>query len=294
MSYPKYRRRRSAKKVLNKVLTFLLVFLLIGLVGSLLSRAPSASALAVDLQIGELANGTVTADKETYKIGDTVTLTVTPSEGYCQKLYINDSPLLLNWKNNTYSFVAKEKTYKITGSFEKNLAMTYDEDRWSVANHAHGILDAYYITEDSSWLMINDECESVSVKAKNYLAGEDGSGGEGFAVSLGLKLTNNGTNKTYTFRVIKQGGIYYLQRFNIGGDWTKHVLDAAAVTAISGEGVDFKIARTSANVLTVSVNGVVYDTYEMADVTEDFKVASANIGLYGNPNTQIVVPYSLG
>ena len=287
-------RTRFNKKIWKPILGFMLAVLLLGFLSSMFGKAPSKLGLAVDLNISDFANGKVIADKDSYKVGDTVTLIVAPADGYSPKLYINDSPLLLNWKNNTYSFVATEKIYKITGSFEKSLDMSYDEDRWSVANHAHGILDAYYITEDSSWLMINGEYESVAVKAKNYLAGEDGSGGEGFAVSLGLKLTNNGNSKTYTFRVVKQGGIYYLQRFNISGDWTKHVLDAAAVTAISGEGVDFKVVRTSANMLTVFVNGVVCDTYEMADVTEEFKVSSVNIGLYGNPNAQIAIPYSLG
>ncbi len=50
-----------------------------------------------------------------------VKVTVTPNEGYSQKLYINGKPLLLDWKTNTYCFVADEEIYHITGSFAPSL-----------------------------------------------------------------------------------------------------------------------------------------------------------------------------
>ena len=55
----------------------------------------------VKVNISATDNGTVTVDKPVYTLGDTVTLTVTPVEGYCQKLYINGEPMLLDWKTNT-------------------------------------------------------------------------------------------------------------------------------------------------------------------------------------------------
>jgi hypothetical protein len=95
---------------------------------------------SVKINIGKFTNGTVTADKESYKIGDTVTLTVSPAGGYFQKLYINGEPLMLDWKTFTYSFTATKNVYEITGSFEKGLELAPKEwGRWDDHNKAHGV-----------------------------------------------------------------------------------------------------------------------------------------------------------
>ena len=237
--------------------------------------------------------GTITADKNSYKLGDTVTLTVTPDAGYSQKLFINGQPLLLDWKTNTYRFVAEENIYNITGGFVPSLPATpRDASRWDTANQAHGILNTYYPTKDDAWLVdIGGEYSTVSTKAKNYLAGEDGNGGEGFAVALGFKLSNG---KEYIFRIIRQNGKYYSQRFGINGsDWTKQELDAAAIAAICGEGANFKLDRTAADTLTISVNGVVYDTYKIEGATEATKVTAVILGHYGNKGEKIQIPFVL-
>ena len=254
-----------------------------------LVTAPETATVAIP----SFEYGTVTADKAVYQIGDTVVLTVAPNEGYNQKLYINGNPLLLDWKTNTYSFAAAETTYNITGSFEPGLnTAAKDSTRWDTANQAHGILNAYYPSHDDAWLMeIQDEYQAISVTAKNYLAGADGTGGEGFAVNVGFKLSNG---KEYIFRIIKENGKYYHQRFGINGsDWTKKALDSSAIAAICAEGADFKLERTAADTLTLSVNGVVYDTYTMAGATEDTWVTAAIIGHYGNRGQKVAIPFVL-
>ena len=70
-----------------------------------------------------MTNGTVTADQQSYKVGDTVTLTVTPADGYVQKLYLNEQPLLLDYNTGKYSFTVEEgKSYEVTGGFVKKPA----------------------------------------------------------------------------------------------------------------------------------------------------------------------------
>ena len=254
-----------------------------------LVKAPETATVAIP----SFECGTVTADKAVYRIGDTVVLTVAPDEGYSQMLYINGKPLLLDWKTNTYSFVATETTYNITGSFEPSLhAAAKDANRWDTANQAHGIMNAYYPNNADAWLMeIQDEYQAISVKAKNYLAGADGTGGEGFAVNIGFKLSNG---KEYIFRVIRENGKYYHQRFGINGsDWTKKALDSAAIAAICAEGADFKLERTAADTLTLSVNGVVYDTYKMDGVTQEHWVTTAIMGHYGNKGEKVAIPFVL-
>jgi hypothetical protein len=135
----------------------------------------------VQLTIEELTNGKVIADEASYQLGDTITLTVTPDAGYSQKLYINGEALLLDWKTNTYSFVASQESYTVTGSFEPSLDMAAkDAKRWDTANQAHGVVNAYYPDKDDAWLLeIMGQYKSISVNARNYLSGEDGNGGPG-------------------------------------------------------------------------------------------------------------------
>ena len=245
------------------------------------------------IHVDAMTNGKVTTGETNYQLGDTVTLTVTPDNGYSQKLYINGEPLLLDWKTNTYSFVATEKNYSITGSFEPSLdAVAKDANRWDTANQAHGVLNAYYPNKDDAWIMeIGGEYKSISVTAKNYLSGEDGQGAEGFAVNLGFKLDNG---KEYIFRIIREKGKYYCQRFGINGkDWAKKELSKAAIAAILGDGAQFKLDRINANTLALSVNGVVYDNYIVEGATADTKITKVIIGHYGNKGVKVALPFEL-
>lgn len=251
-------------------------------------------APTVKFNIPELANGTVTPGYDAYKVGETVTLAVAANAGYSQKLYINGEPLMLDWQSNTCSFVATEAVYNITGSFEPSITFT-STSKWNVGNQAHGVLDTYYASGDSGWLGIEGGYDSITVTAKNYLLGDDGTGANGFAVLLGFKMSNG---KTYTFRIIKENGVYYCQRAGFakpegGNDWTKKKLDEAAIAAINDNGAEFKVERTAANVLTISVNGIVYDTYTMADTTEEVTVTKGYIGHYGNVGQNITMSFTL-
>ncbi|MEE1327579.1 MAG: hypothetical protein UHS47_03435, partial [Oscillospiraceae bacterium] len=254
----------------------------------------------VQLNIADLTNGTVTADKTSYKIGDTITLTVTPNAGYAQKLYINGKALKLDWKTNTYSFVATEKVYNITGSFEPSLnAVAKDAGRWDTANQAHGILNTYYpVNDDAWWMEIKGNYTSLSVKAKNYLPTadtQDGNGKVGYSIALRATMDNG---KTYAFRIYNDKGTYAYSRSGASGSvagwgsWKK--LDDAAVAAITGEGVAFKLVRTGANTLTLYINGVVVDTYTMEGVTADNKVVSLDIAHYGNKGQKVEIPFTIG
>ena len=73
-------------------------------------ETPVDPAKKVNLTIGDIANGVITPSKSAYEIGETVKLTIAPAVGYFQKLYINGEPLLLDWKSNTYTFEATERT----------------------------------------------------------------------------------------------------------------------------------------------------------------------------------------
>ena len=100
-----------------------------------------AAKEAIALTIPEFENGAVVADKMNYAIGDTVKLTINPEWGYTQKLYVDGEPLMLDWNNNVYSFVAEKDSYEISGSFVLSLDVApKDPTRWETGNQAHGIL----------------------------------------------------------------------------------------------------------------------------------------------------------
>ena len=250
------------------------------------------------ISVGQFAGGKVTADKTVCNLGDTVTLTVTPNSGYSQKLYINDKPLLLDWKTNTYSFVANENLYEITGGFQKNMSLTPSaSDRWDSSNQAHGILSTYYPNNDDSWWMdMKGDYTAISVKVKNYLSVEDskdGNGKVGFAVILRVTMDNG---KVYGFRVINSNGTYGHDHYGATGfttTWgTWNNLNSLA-DSFNGDGVDYKLERTAANKLTISINGTVVETYTMEGITASNKIASIAIQHNGNPGAEVEIPFEL-
>ena len=252
----------------------------------------------VNISVGQYAGGKVTANKTSCKLGDTVTLTVTPNSGYTQKLYLNGEPLLLDWKSNTYTFVATENLYEITGGFQKEMSLTpSDGSRWDSNNQAHGILSTYYPNDDVSWWMdFKGDYSAITLKVKNYLPVEDtmdGYGNIGFAVIIRVTL-NNG--KIYAFRVINDKGTYAYDRYGGGdsltgwGSW-KNLNNLA--DAFNGEGVNFKLERTAGNQLSMSVNGTVTETYTMEGVTASNKITSISIQHNGNAGAKVTIPFEL-
>ena len=258
---------------------------------------PSVPNDDVALTIGEFANGTVTADKESYKIGDTVTLTLAPNAGYFQQLYINGEPLTLDWKSKVYSFVAEENKYEITGNFVKEYSMNvYDWGRWDNYNQAHGLITTYYPNNDDSWWMnFNGEYESIAVTVKNHMPQESSP-----SFSHVLRMTLGG--KFYAFRIFAENGIYCYGRYGategkattgMAGDWS-HWKDLSSLAGdINGDGVVFKITRTGADELTITINGEVVDTYTIAGATADTKVESVGMIHYGNKGQKVQIPFEL-
>ena len=148
-----------------------------------------------------------------------------------------------------------------------------------------------YIGTDSGWKDIRGNFKSVSVNAKNYLPMEKSAESDGnIGYSMVLRVTmDNG--KFYAFRIINDTGVKYVyNRFGANGattGWDGWSLvdtkDSAATELINGKGAEFKVERTAADILTVTINGTVFDTYTMDGVTAANKVVSVGFKQYGNP-----------
>ena len=264
---------------------------------------------AITLTIPTFANGAVTQDKKNYAIGDTVTLTIAPAGGYFQKLYINDEPLLLEWKTNVYSFVAEKDTYVIDGSFEPTLEVyAGDWGRWDNANQAHGILSAYYPKEnDAWWFKIKGDYNSFAINAKNYRdiansyeGGPDG----GWRIALYMQLDNG---NYYAFSMwIDAGQKYAYNHYGgkvagekdsvttWGGAWRElAVVNPEATAALNGNGAEFKLERIDGNHIQVTFGGVVLETYEIPGVTAANKVVSVGLHHWGNKGARVEIPFAL-
>ena len=263
---------------------------------------PYDPAKKINITIANLTNGQVTLSKSQYSLGQTVKLTVTPAAGYAQKLYINGEPLLLDWKTNSYSFVATESSYAITGSFVPalNLAPS-DGNRWDTANQAHGTLTAYYPSNEGSWYMdILGDYSSITVNAKNYkpvTESYEGITDGGFRMVLRITLDNG---KNYAFSIwVDAEKRYAYNHYGAGdsvtgwgGAWCligEKNADAAA--ALNGDGAQFKLERIDANHLQLTLNGTVLETYTMEGVTAANKVVSVGMDRYGNRGTKVELPF---
>ena len=226
---------------------------------------------AINLTIGTFENGAVVTDKKNYAVGEKVTLTITPADGYAQKLSINGEPLLLGWKTNVYTFVAEEgKSYAITGSFEKiDLGGQKYAENWDYSNIANGHIGIYYPnSNESSWKTFTDKNNSYTVVLKDYSNGAETAANNTEGFIFRIEFTING--KAYQFRVIKQNGVYKFQKITDGYDTVQ--FDEAATNAILGDGVEFKAERVTGNMLAFSINGKLVYTYTVEGATAAHEV----------------------
>ena len=295
---------KTTKRILCGMLALIMVLSLCPMLA--LAEEIVAEPADVTINIAQLANGSVTLDKESYKVGDTVNLTIAPNSGYFQKLYIDGEPLLLGWKSKTYTFVAEKESYDITGSFERSLEMyAGDWGRWDNTNHAHGILTTYYPgNSDSWWSKIKGEYTSVSITAKNYKAIADsyeGSANGPWRVALYMQLSNG---KYYAFNIwVDTQQRYVYNRSNVkidgveaatgnSGAWRElSAVNAEATAALNGEGAEFKLNRIDGNHIQVTFGGTVLETYEMAGVTDADKVVSVGMYHWGNKGEYVDIPF---
>ena len=150
-----------------------------------------------------------------------------------------------------------------------------------------------YTGSNSGWKNISGNFNSVSVKAKNYLSMDKSAESDsniGYSMVLRVVMDNG---KFYAFRIINDTKVRYAySRFGADGAstgwdaWTWiDTKDSVATDLINGEGVEFKVERTAANILTVTINGTVFDTYTMDGVTSDNQVVSVGFKQYGNPSS---------
>ena len=247
----------------------------------------------------DITNGTVTTDKDidSYLVGDTVVLTVTPEEGYYQKLKVNGETVVLDWTNSTYTFTAK-KTNSITGSFEKGIWGT--NTAFNLSNQNVGVLGVSYASgANSGWIYTDGNYDELSMTVKDY-KGIESSGASGAEFSVVGRFTF-ANDKAIAVRIINENGTYRLTTFGSGyiygfGTWSQDITDTTLIEKIQGEGVELKLVRVDTK-LEVWFDGTKLTELDLtrgnSGVTDTMAVKNVGIRLYGNDGYTIELPYSV-
>ena len=238
---------------------------------------------AIDFTIPTLENGTITADKKNYAVGDTVTLTISAAKDYAQKLFINGDAILVD-TNGKYSFVIEEgKTYDITGEFVYVKGDWYWTADYGMLNQAHGYIHAPAVSEKNGELV---PTANKCIGGKVLLTDPSNGTKADYGVTLKMQFSD-GTSTSIRLVAKDSNGNYFIQAMGgiLGPQWKWYYdLSAEENAAIrNGEGVWFGLALEG-NTLKVTVNGVVRNR---ADITptvaegvtiEQFKVQTYNFG----------------
>lgn len=182
-------------------------------------------------------------------------------------------------------------TGKILLGIEKNNA--------NLINQSQGVIALNYTADSSGWLDMEGNYKSFSVTAKNYLPmaqSTDTDSRTGYSMALRVTMDNG---KHYVFRIINDESVRYgYSRYGANDSasgWSDLTwLDEEATDLINGDGAKFKVERTAANTLTLTLNGTILDTYTMEGVTADHKVVSVGFKQCGNPKgsaSAVEVPF---
>ena len=209
------------------------------------------------LAIGKFVNGTVTTDKDSYKVGDTVTLTVSPAKDYAQKLYINGEPILVD-TNGKYSFVIEEgKVYNISGEFVYVKGAWYWTAEYGVLNQAHGVFHSPVPAggeKNGELVPTANKCYGGKVLVK------DPSGGTKQDFAIVLKMQFSDGQKAEIRLVNKDGKGHYMVQSMSGmfGSWKWYydLNDEENAAVANGEGVWFELVRNGSNI-DIKINGKV-------------------------------------
>ena len=243
--------------------------------------------VAITLTIPTLENGTVTADKVNYAIGDTVTLTVVPAEKYAQKLYINGEPILVD-TNSKYSFTVTQDAYEITGEFVSTSGKWFwIPETFDVINQGHNVVLAKAGTT-GELVPTQDKCYGGKVLVKDPSQGTQ----KEYAIAFKMHFADG---QKAEVRLIDESGNgkYRLQVLgnNILGNWggIYTLTDAENAAIATGDGVWFSMVREGTT-LKLLINDNVVKTYDLSEkgITADTKVSQFKLQAYNlTVNTNI-------
>ena len=239
------------------------------------------------VKIGDMEYGTVTADQEKYKLGDTITLNVTSDEGYYyDEITLDGQPIDFDW-DGVYSFTATKNRHYVTGRFSEGKFAENSEAEWNLLKQNQNILHLNSHEEgDSGWLESAIEANDISTTIKDTDPAAkdfgmtyhlDFSNGESLRLSL-----NNGEDGKYKIQVMGES--------TLAAEKDLYTLTDAEVEKIKGDGIAFRVVAEGENA-EVYIGETKVATLPLSKPVESD--AQVQIKMDGNLNQDMDIPYRM-
>ncbi len=253
-----------------------------------LSEDVEGASLSIDA--GE--NGTVTAPRNYYLVGEKINLTVTGNDGYAHDSFTVNGAEAMTDNNGAYSFTA-QKENSVTATFAPNF-VTAPSAGWALENQHYGKVQVIWANTNgnSNWLNFVSAYTNVDVamQAKEYV---DASKPDLTRSALKFTFTNG---KIITFSIAKnvegEGHKYSIQSLSgdsiVAANYDFYVMNAQEIAKFnSGEGIGFRVIRQG-TLVDIYLDGVlVVDDFDLTQnesgVTADME-ASLSIRRFDDPD----------
>lgn len=238
-------------------------------------------------------NGSVTADKTEYIIGETVTLTVKPDSGCAfDSLTVNGEKVTVGI-DGTYSFTADGESYTVSASFVEATFVDYSGNAWNLIHQNQGVLYVPASSNGAGWMQTKDNFNELTLTVRDYAAGAV----HEYAVVGQLYFENS---KYASIRLIynKNDGKYTLQ--SMGDSVAKwaihHTLTQEQAAKVQGEGIELKMSRVGTS-LMLYLGGALVKTVDLtgngSGITAGMTCV-AKVRYYNNLGYDVTLPFSLG
>lgn len=243
-------------------------------------------------KVNALTNGTVTFDKASYNLGDTVTMTVEAADGYYHNLKANGKNVVIAYTNKTYTFIAEEENI-ITGDFKTTF---FDSSTaWLVDNQYSGILtQPDTVTGHAPWIWTASKYSEIDFTANVREYPENTKDSSKMTRTLvDIKFSNT---EEYKYSIAKNKvseGVYKYTLQPNDNSTDIYTLSPDEIAILKDEdgdgmGIDLRVVRKGTKI-EVYVNNVLRHT-ETITQTADRK-AQVLVRRYDDGNMQIDIPF---
>ena len=252
------------------------------------------------VEISGTENGSVTADKERYTAGETVTITATPNnEGYNLKSLVvkkNGQAVdigAISMAGGTYTFTAEEGNYTVEAAFAKKIFL--DAESWDLSKQDEDILSLPQKPEKEMVVSTVDAIyRDAAVTVKDY---QEGAFQMQIRFVFGskiyqLRLHNTDSDRKYRIQAIGSGSNI------VGWNAIKKELTAAQTEKLLGDGLQFRIAMVD-TVAKVYLDGQLFATHNLTEAfanngLQASDMAQIQFAMVGNNGKDVAFSYALG
>ena len=274
--------------------------------------ALSSDPAHADITVAEgITKGTINTNKTVYAVGETITLTATPDEGYYLKSLavkkegqtVDIGAIDLN--GGTYTFTAEEGSYTVEAVFAKKIFQ--DSANWDLTKQDEGKLTIPAKGSSSMGVTTTDALyREASVTVRDFTQYADAAAAGDFQMQIRFIFENGRQYQIRVHNTVKAGQ-YEVQSMGdtngvciTGWKWHKN-FSSAQSQKMQSEGVTFRVALEGTNAV-IYVDGTKFFTYNLTSASQfagagvdTNSKAQVRFVMYGNNGQKNVeIPFTLG